>query len=89
MHRIAIRLASRCAVRSFESSLVRSNPQCELGFLTDTRRMNVALTRARRSLTVFGDSSTLANHEFYLRLLEYFENQEAYGNVWELGEAAT
>jgi len=51
--------------------------------------MNVALTRARRSLTVFGDSSTLANHEFYLRLLEYFENQEAYGNVWELGEAAT
>ncbi len=68
-------------------SLVRSNPQGELGFLTDTRRMNVALTRARRSLTVFGDSSTLANHEFYLRLLEYFENQHAYGTVWELGDA--
>lgn len=70
-------------------SLVRSNPHGELGFLTDTRRMNVALTRARRSLTVFGDSGTLANHEFYLRLLEYFENQEAYGTVWELDEAAT
>ncbi|HET6422511.1 MAG TPA: AAA domain-containing protein, partial [Planctomycetaceae bacterium] len=63
-------------------SLVRSNPQGELGFLADTRRMNVALTRARRSLTVFGDSSTLANHEFYVRLLEYFEHQEAYGTVW-------
>ena len=68
-------------------SLVRSNTQGELGFLTDTRRMNVALTRARRSLTVFGDSSTLANHEFYLRLLEYFERQDAYGTVWELDDA--
>lgn len=67
-------------------SLVRSNPHHELGFLTDTRRINVALTRARRRLTVFGDSSTLANHEFYLRLLEYFESQDAYGTVWELDD---
>lgn len=67
-------------------SLVRSNSQGELGFLTDTRRMNVALTRARRSLTVFGDSSTLGTHEFYLQLLEYFEKQDAYGTVWELGD---
>ena len=65
-------------------SLVRSNSQGELGFLTDTRRMNVALTRARRKLTVIGDSSTLASHEFYLRLLEYFEANDAYGTVWEL-----
>lgn len=64
-------------------SLVRSNTRGELGFLTDTRRINVALTRARRKLIVFGDSSTLANHEFYLRLLEYFEREEAYGTVWE------
>jgi ATP-dependent RNA/DNA helicase IGHMBP2 len=65
-------------------SLVRSNAKGELGFLTDTRRMNVALTRARRKLIVFGDSSTLANHEFYLRLLEFFEREDAYGTVWEL-----
>ncbi len=64
-------------------SLVRSNTKGELGFLTDTRRMNVALTRARRKLIVFGDSSTLANHDFYLRLLEYFEGEEAYGTVWD------
>ena len=65
-------------------SLVRSNPKGELGFLTDTRRMNVALTRARRKLIVFGDSATLGNHEFYLRLLEYFERAGAYGTVWEI-----
>ncbi|WP_010588371.1 AAA domain-containing protein [Schlesneria paludicola] len=65
-------------------SLVRSNAKGELGFLTDTRRMNVALTRARRHLMVFGDSATLANHEFYLRMLNYFERQDAYGTVWEI-----
>ena len=66
-------------------SLVRSNTTGELGFLTDTRRTNVALTRARRKLIVFGDSSTLANHEFYLRLLDYWERIGAYGTVFELG----
>lgn len=41
-------------------SFVRSNPECELGFLEDSRRTNVALTRARRHLCVIGDSETLS-----------------------------
>jgi superfamily I DNA and/or RNA helicase len=64
-------------------SLVRSNPTGEIGFLADTRRMNVALTRARRKLIVIGDSATLASEPFYQHLLEYFEAHGAYRTVWE------
>jgi ATP-dependent RNA/DNA helicase IGHMBP2 len=66
-------------------SLVRSNPEGEIGFLGDIRRMNVALTRARRKLLVIGDSATLAAHPFYQRLFEYFEGIGAYHSVWEEG----
>src|SRR5207237_10510159 len=64
-------------------SLVRSNPEGEIGFLGDIRRTNVALTRARRKLIVIGDSATLANHPFYQRMLTYFESIVAYSSVWE------
>ncbi len=63
-------------------SLVRSNPTGEIGFLSDVRRMNVALTRARRKLIVIGDSATLGGHEFYRSLLDYFEKIGAYHSVW-------
>jgi ATP-dependent RNA/DNA helicase IGHMBP2 len=49
--------------------LVRSNDDGEIGFLSDTRRMNVALTRARRFLLVVGDSATLAGHSYYAGFL--------------------
>ena len=64
-------------------SMVRSNPEGEIGFLADVRRTNAALTRARRKLIVIGDSATLANHDFYQRLLTYFETIGAYSSVWE------
>jgi len=64
-------------------SLVRSNRIGEIGFLGDTRRMNVALTRARRKLIVVGDSATLGRHAFYGEMLEYFQLHNAYGSVWE------
>ena len=56
-------------------SLVRSNAAGEIGFLGDIRRMNVAMTRARRKLLLVGDSATLSSHPFYARMLEYFERQ--------------
>ena len=64
-------------------SLVRSNAEGEIGFLGDQRRMNVAMTRAKRKLIVIGDSTTLGNHAFFARMLEYFEKHSSYRSVWE------
>jgi superfamily I DNA and/or RNA helicase len=64
-------------------TLVRSNAVGEIGFLGDTRRMNVALTRARRKLIVIGDSATLSGHEFYAKMIAYFESIGSYQSIWE------
>ncbi len=64
-------------------TLVRSNAEGEIGFLADVRRMNVALTRARRKLLIIGDSATIAAHEFYQRLLDYLTSIGAYHTIWE------
>jgi predicted DNA helicase len=64
-------------------SLVRSNPEGEVGFLADVRRMNVAMTRARRKLLVIGNSATLSTHPFYQSLLSHCEAAGAYRSVWE------
>lgn len=64
-------------------SLVRSNDDGEIGFLSDLRRMNVAMTRARQKLVVIGDSATLASHPFYKDMLDYMERIGAYRTAWE------
>jgi ATP-dependent RNA/DNA helicase IGHMBP2 len=64
-------------------SLVRSNREGEIGFLEDVRRMNVALTRARRKLIVIGDSATITMHPFFQRMFTYFESVGAYHSIWE------
>jgi predicted DNA helicase len=63
---------------------VRSNTTGELGFLSDARRMNVALTRARRKLILIGDSATLGADDFFKQLLQWFETVGAYRSVWDL-----
>jgi len=67
-------------------TLVRSNSLGEIGFLADTRRTNVALTRARRALRVIGDSATLGGNQFYGQLFDYFQQADAYRTVWELDD---
>ncbi|XP_076848340.1 DNA-binding protein SMUBP-2 [Brachyhypopomus gauderio] len=52
-------------------SLVRSNRKGEVGFLAEDRRINVAVTRARRQLVVVCDSQTVRNHDFLRSLVDY------------------
>jgi predicted DNA helicase len=59
-------------------SLTRSNPQGEIGFLSDIRRMNVGMTRARRKLLLVGDASTLCSHPFFVELLAYVKGVGGY-----------
>ncbi len=65
-------------------SLVRSNERSEIGFLADTRRMNVAMTRSRRKLVIVGDSATLGTHPFYASMVEYIEKVGGYRSVWTI-----
>jgi hypothetical protein len=53
------------------TTLARSNPQGEIGFLFDIRLIDFGMTRARRKLLLVGDSSTLCSHPFFVELLEY------------------
>jgi ATP-dependent RNA/DNA helicase IGHMBP2 len=64
-------------------SLVRSNDTGDIGFLSDIRRMNVAITRAKKKLVVIGDSSTLSQHPFYNDFFKYVESVDAYKSAWE------
>ncbi|MEM9327686.1 MAG: AAA domain-containing protein, partial [Bacteroidota bacterium] len=63
--------------------LVRSNDRGEVGFLSDIRRTNVAMTRARHKLVIIGDSATLSTNDFYDQLIQYFQQQGAYHSAFE------
>eukprot|EP01117_Protostelium_nocturnum_P015173 TRINITY_DN5852_c0_g1_i1.p1 TRINITY_DN5852_c0_g1~~TRINITY_DN5852_c0_g1_i1.p1 ORF type:complete len:864 (+),score=274.71 TRINITY_DN5852_c0_g1_i1:599-3190(+) len=52
-------------------SFVRSNKKGEVGFLSENRRTNVAITRARRHLCLIGDSDTLSKNPFLKDLIDY------------------
>ncbi len=64
-------------------SCVRASPTGGIGFMTDIRRMNVGLTRAKSSLWILGDSRALVQGEFWNKLIEDSKTRNRYsaGNV--------
>ena len=52
-------------------SLVRSNQERKLGFLVERRRLNVAVTRARKQLIMVCDSETVTSDQTLTKLVEY------------------
>ena len=56
-------------------STVRSNDHGNIGFLRDLRRLNVAITRAKRKLIIIGNVNTLKTNPTYSRLIEFAENE--------------
>ena len=52
-------------------SLVRSNPGKVVGFLSDYRRLNVAVTRAKRHVFIVGDSETISSDPVLKSLFDY------------------
>ena len=53
-----------------------------MGFLADVRRMNVAITRARKKLVVVGDSATVSRHPFYERFVRHAQETGAWVSAW-------
>ncbi|MBX9587400.1 MAG: AAA family ATPase [Gammaproteobacteria bacterium] len=56
-------------------SFVRSNPKNSVGFLRDFRRLNVAITRGKHAVIMFGDVKTLQADRNLRSLLQHLERQ--------------
>ncbi|EEC14669.1 DNA-binding protein Smubp-2, putative [Ixodes scapularis] len=56
-------------------SLVRSNDAGNVGFLAEDRRINVAVTRARRHVAVICDTVTVSRHDFLKSLVDYLSSE--------------
>jgi len=60
---------------------VRSNNYKGLGFVTDLRRINVAITRPRYFLIVVGNSKTLSNSLVWKKFIKSCQDNQAFYQV--------
>ncbi|KAI8946476.1 P-loop containing nucleoside triphosphate hydrolase protein [Xylaria longipes] len=57
-------------------SCVRSNDNQGIGFLSDPRRLNVALTRAKFGVVIIGNPKVLSKHDLWHHLLIHFKERK-------------
>lgn len=62
-------------------SCVRSNKNRNIGFLSDIKRLNAALTRARMGLVLVGDSRTLMKDQIWYKLINFYKENDLIRNT--------
>ncbi|RKP19775.1 hypothetical protein ROZALSC1DRAFT_13565 [Rozella allomycis CSF55] len=58
-------------------SLVRANKKGSLGFITDIKRVNVSLTRAKHSLWIFGNKDVVCINPTWKSVIDYIQSNGA------------
>ena len=66
-------------------SCVRASGSGGIGFLSDIRRMNVGITRAKSSLWVLGNSQSLRKGEFWDRMIQNAKSRDCYSDGEAIG----
>merc|ERR1719320_556655 len=56
-------------------SLVRSNSKGEVGFLKESRRLNVAVTRAKRHMCLICNAETVSHDPTIKTLIDHIESE--------------
>lgn len=57
-------------------SCVRCNTRSSIGFLKDPRRLNVAITRAKRGLIIIGAARVLSRNPLWYSLIKFFQEKQ-------------
>lgn len=74
---------------SFKNAIAIYGPTGEVGFLAEKRRINVAITRARRHLAVVCDSETVGHDAFLKSLVDYMSANGVVKTAQEFVEGKT